>query len=56
MLELIQIAQASITDEEVQALHTIIAEMGKYIRQSAPGTQADELLLRAQPPVGLTVR
>lgn len=56
VLELVQIAETSISDEEVQALHTIIAEMGEYIRQSAPGQQADELLLRARQLVGLTVR
>jgi predicted Zn-dependent protease len=56
VLELIELAETSITDEEVQALHTIIAEMGEYIRQSAPGPQGDELLLRARQIVGVTSR
>jgi len=56
VLDLIHIAETSITNEEVQALHTIIAEMGEYIQQSVPGPQADKLLLRARQLVGLTVR
>jgi hypothetical protein len=54
VLELVEIAETRITDEEVQALHQVIAELGDYIRRTAPGPEADEVLLRARMVVGVT--
>jgi hypothetical protein len=54
VLELVEIAETRITDEEVQALHQVIAELGDYIRRAAPGPEAMELLLRARQVVGVT--
>ena len=56
VLKLVEIAETRITDEEIQALHQIIAELGNYIRRTAPGPEALELLIRAKQLVGLTTR
>jgi hypothetical protein len=56
VLELVEIAETRITDEEVQALHQVIAELGDYIRRTAPGPEALELLRRAKQVVGVTTR
>lgn len=39
VLELVEIAETRITDEVVQALHQVIAELGNYIRRTAPGLE-----------------
>jgi hypothetical protein len=56
VLELVEIAETGITDEEVQALHQVIGELGDYIRRTAPGPEALELLRRAKQVVGVTKR
>ena len=37
VLELVEIAETRITDEELKALHQVIAELGGYIRRTAQG-------------------
>jgi hypothetical protein len=37
VLELVEIAETRITDDEVQALHQVIAGLTNYIRRTAPG-------------------
>jgi hypothetical protein len=54
VLELVEIAETRIPDEEVQALHQVIAELGDYIRRTAPGPEALEMLRRAKQVVGVT--
>jgi hypothetical protein len=54
VLELGNLAEASITDEEDKALHNVIAELGGYIQRAAPGLEAEQLLPRAKQIVGLT--
>ena len=54
VLALIDIVEKRITEEEIAALHQVIAEMGHYIQCNAPGAEADALLLRARQIVGLT--
>lgn len=56
VLELVQTAETRITDEEVAALHQVIAELGNYIQRTAAGAEADKVLLRARQLVGLTAR
>jgi hypothetical protein len=56
VLELVEIAQTAISDEEVKALHQVIAELGDYIRRSAPSPEAMNLLLHAKRIVGVTTR
>lgn len=54
VLALVQIAETAISDEEGKALHQVIAELGDYIRRTAPGPEADKVLLRARQIVGVT--
>ena len=56
VLELVQIAETAISDEEVKALHVVIAELGDYIRRAAPSPEAMNLLLHAKRIVGVTTR
>ena len=56
VLELVEIAETRITDEEVQALHRVIADLSAYIRRTAPGPDAMKLLTRAKQIVGVTTR
>ena len=56
VLELVEIAETAISDEEVQALHQVIAELGDYIRRTSPGPEAMLLLLNAKRIVGVTTR
>jgi hypothetical protein len=56
VLDLVEIPETRITDEEVQALHLVIAELGDYIRRTSPAPEALELLRRAKPIVGITTR
>ena len=56
VLELVEIAETRITDEEVQALHQVIAELGDYIRRTAPGPEAMRLLMRAKHIQRITTR
>jgi hypothetical protein len=56
VLELVEIAETRVTDEEVQALHQVIADLGDYIRRTAPGPEAIALLRRAKQIVGVTSR
>jgi hypothetical protein len=56
VLELVEIAETRITDEEVQALHQVIFELGDYIRRTAPTPEAMELLRRAKQIVGVTTQ
>ena len=56
VLKLVQAAETAISDEEVQALHQVIAELGDYIRRAAPGPDAMRLLLHAKRIVGVTSR
>jgi hypothetical protein len=54
VLDLIEIAETRITDEEVKALHQVIAELGDYIRRTAPGPDTDKMLRRARQIEGET--
>jgi hypothetical protein len=56
VLELVEIAETRITEEEVRALHQVIAELSNYIRRAAPTPEARALLLRAKQIVGVTKR
>jgi hypothetical protein len=56
VLDLIEIAETRITDEELHALHQVIAELGDYIRRTAPGPDAMRLLLDAKRIVTNTSR
>jgi hypothetical protein len=53
---LVEIVETRITDEEAQALHQVIADLGAYIRRTAPGPDAMKLLVRARQIVGVTSR
>jgi hypothetical protein len=46
MLDLVKTAETRITDEEGQALYQVIADLGDYIRRTAPSPEAIELLRR----------
>jgi hypothetical protein len=52
----LELVETRITDEEAQALHRVIAELGDYIRRTAPGPEAMELLRRAKQIVGVRLR
>lgn len=54
MLELSEIVETRITDEEVQALHRVIADLGFLHSPNRTGAGCDELLLRARQIVGVT--
>jgi hypothetical protein len=56
VLEMVEIAETRITDEEVQALHQVIADLSDYIRREAPRPEGMSLLLRARMIVGVTKR
>jgi hypothetical protein len=56
VLELVKIAETRITDEEVQALHQVITELGNYIRRTSPTPEAMVLLLHAKQIVGITTQ
>jgi hypothetical protein len=56
VLELVEIAENRITDEEVQALHQVISDLGDYIQRTVPAPEALELLRRAKQVVGVTTR
>jgi hypothetical protein len=56
VLDLVQIAETRITDEEIQALHDVIAEMADYIRRSTADKEGAELIRRARMIVGVTSR
>jgi hypothetical protein len=56
VLDLVEIAETHITDEEVQALHQMIAELTNYIRRTAPSPEAMQLLMRAKQIVAVTTR
>lgn len=56
VLELVEIAETRITDEEIQALHQVIAKLGGYIRRTAPGPEAVALLTRAKQILGGTMK
>lgn len=56
VLDLIEIAETRITDDEIQALHQVIAALGDYIRRTAPGPDAMKLLLHAKRIVSITSR
>lgn len=45
MLELVEIIETGMTDEEAQTLHYVIAELGDYIRRTAPTREGTGLLL-----------
>src|SRR4051794_19838749 len=53
---LIEIAAKRIIDEEAQSLHQVIAELGDYIRRTAPRPEAEETLLRTRQIVSNTSR
>ncbi len=56
VLELVKIAETRISQEEVQALHQVIADLSDYIRRESPRPEAMRLLLRARMVVGVTTR
>jgi hypothetical protein len=56
VLELVQIAKIRITDEEVQALHDVIAEMSDYIRRTENDKEDAELIRLGRQITGMTTR
>jgi hypothetical protein len=56
VLELVRLVETAISDEEVTALHQVIAELGDYIRRVAPSPEAMTILLHAKRIVGVTTR
>lgn len=54
VLALIEQVEQQVTEEEIKALHQVIGAMSAYIRQNAPGLDAEPLLRRARQLVGLT--
>jgi len=55
VLQLVEIAETRITDEEVQALHKVIGELGDYIRRTTADPVAIGLTRRARMVVGATI-
>ena len=56
VLELIEIAENSITDEEVEALHHVIEQLSNYIRRASPTPEAIELVRHAKAVAAVTSR
>jgi hypothetical protein len=56
VLELVEFAEARLTDEEVNSLQQVITELSEFIRRTAPTPEAMKLLLRARMVVGVTSR
>ena len=54
VLALIEMVEQQVTDEEIAALHQVIAEMSTYIRHNVPSLDAEPLLRRAHQLVGMT--
>jgi hypothetical protein len=56
VLELVKIAETAISDEEVKALHQVIAELGDYIRRTTSDPTSIAITRHAWMLVGLTSR
>jgi len=56
VLDLVQIAENRVTDEEIQALHDVIAKMSDYIRRNTDDKEGAELIRLGRMMVGATTR
>jgi hypothetical protein len=56
VLELVEIAETRITDEEVQAMHQVIAGLCDCIQRTKPDPASIELIRHARMMVGATTR
>ncbi len=56
VLELVEIAETAISDEEVKALHQVIAELCECIQRMTSDPASIELTRRARMVVGATTR
>lgn len=56
VLELIAIAETSITDEEVQALHQVISQLCDYVQRSTADKEGAELVRHARAVVAVTTQ